>query len=180
MALGVGDVIKTTVNFTLGNGVAYQNVYQHIFDGIGGISDAAVVTDIGNFMTQMYGEIESSVRSDVIEQLSSVDQIEWVVDKWEIVKNIGTFTITWTGGSAADHLPNQASPFIVFKTARPKSVGRKFLFPWGEAEQAQGILTGGAITKLVAFADDAVNVNSLDVANDLIPGVARVGVNDWL
>lgn len=180
MALGVGDIVRTTVNFLLPNGVQYQNVYHHIFDGTGGISDAAVTVDIGTWAEDMYAEIIGRVHSSTVEQLSFVDQVEWDGTKWEVVGNIGTFTPTFVPAANDDPCPNQVSPFIVFKTSRPKSVGRKFLFPTQEADQASGILTGGTITDLVAFADDAVNDIVLDVLNSLHPGVVRTAVNDFL
>ncbi len=180
MALGVGDIVRTAVNFLLPNGVFYQNVFHHIFDGIGGISDAAVVLAIKGWAETMYAEIDDHVRTGTIEQLSFVDQVEFVVDKWEVVANVGTFTPDFTPTSAAEVCPNQISPFVVFKTARPKSVGRKFLFPTIEPDQEQGILAGPMVTALVAWADDALNDVFLDVVNELHPGIVRTGVNDFL
>ena len=179
MALGVGDIVRTSINFTLGSGDQYQNVFHHIFDGIGGISDAAVVADIKTWAETMYGEIDTAVANDVVEQLSFVDQVEWVTDEWKVVGNIGTFTPTFAPLITGVVLPNQSSPFVVFKTARPKTVGRKFLFPLGSNLQDQGIITGATVTLITAWAADAVNDITLDVANVLHPGVPRTGVNDW-
>lgn len=180
MALGVGDIVRTSCNFLLGSGDQYQNVFHHIFDGIGGVSDATVVADIKDWAEVMYAELASSVDTAVTEQLSSVDQVEWVVDKWEVVANIGTFTPAFAPIGSTIILPNQSSPFVVFKTARPKTVGRKFLFPVLVSEQDEGVLAAGLVTKIVAWADDAVNNIVLDVANELHPGVPRTAVNDWL
>lgn len=180
MALGVGDIVRTSVNFLLGSGDQYQNVFHHIFDGIGGISDAAVVADIETWAETMYGELVTHLHDEIVEQLSFVDQVEWVVDAWEVVANIGTFTPSFAPISTAVQLPNQSSPFVVFKTSRPKSVGRKFLFPIIATSQAEGIIGGAVITDIVAWADDAVNDINLDVANDLHPGIVRTGVNDFL
>lgn len=179
MALGVGDIVRTTVNFLLPNGVQYQNVYQHIFDGIGGVSDAAVVLDIKAWAQDMYATIQDWILIGTLEQLSSVDQIEWSVDEWVVVANLGVFTIAFNPAGAGQQFPNQISPFVTFRTNRPKTVGRKFLFPFIEGAADAGILTAPAIADLVDFADDAVNDINIDVANDLHPGVTRVAVNDW-
>jgi hypothetical protein len=180
MTLGVGDIIRTSCNFLLPSGDQYQNVYHHIFDGIGGVSDAAVVEDINDWAEAMYGEIVTTVSSGVVEQLSFVDQIEFVGEKWEIVANIGTFTPTIAFSSGAIILPNQSSPFIVFKTARPKSVGRKFLFPIVSDNQDQGIIGSGTVTLITAFAAEALSDIVVDIVNELHPGIPRTGVNDWL
>lgn len=178
--LTVGDILRTTLNFELGDGTQYQNVYHHIVDGIGGFTDQAAVNDLTTWANTMYGEIDSSVKDDVIPKLSFVDQVEFVDGAWQVVANIGTLTMTFTGGSAGEVCPNQVSPFIVMKTARPKSVGRKFLFPTLEADQDAGILTAGTVTKIVAFAADAIADVDIDVVNTLHAGVPRTGVNDWL
>lgn len=180
MALGVGDIVRTTCNFVLQNGVQYQNVYHHIFDGIGGISDAAVVSVLSGWAQSMYAEIAAYTHIDVVEQLSSVDQVEWVTDEWKVVANIGVFTPNFVPTVVGGVCPNQVSPFIVFKTARPKSVGRKFLFPAPEADQTSGIITAAYIAALVAFADDALNDVDLDPVNTLHAGVPRTAENDWL
>lgn len=180
MTLGVGDVVRTSVNFQLGDGTLFQNIYHHIFDGIGGVSDAAVTADVKTHFEGVYANIESNVKTDVVEQLSFIDQVEWVVDKWAVVANVGTFTPTFTPTNVADVLPNQISAFIVFKTVRPKSVGRKFLFPAMETEQDAGIIVPATVANLVSFASDALADIVLDVANELHPGIPRTAVNDWL
>ena len=62
MALGIGDIIRTTVNFTLVGGDQYQNVYHHYCDMVGGWSDSAVVDEIELWVEAMYGEIVSSMK----------------------------------------------------------------------------------------------------------------------
>lgn len=180
MALSVGDIVRTSCNFLLGSGDQYQNVYHHIFDGIGGVSDAAVVTKINDWANAMYSELNNYVASNVVEQLSSVDRVDFVTDAWTVVENIGTFTPDFTPASTTQVSANQISPFVIFKTARPQSVGRKFMFPTPETNQIGGIIDASFLAAMVAFASDAVNDITIDVANVLHPGIARVGVNDWL
>lgn len=180
MALGVGDIVRTTCNFVLGNGVQYQNVFTHIFDGTGGVSDAAVVLDIKAWAEAMYNELVLYTLSTTVEQLSFVDQIEWSGTEWAVVANIGTFTPAFAPVNVQEQLPNQNSAFVVFKTARPKSVGRKFLFPPMEQYQDEGIMDGNYVTAVVAWAEDAVNDIEIDVLNVLHPGIVRVAADDFL
>lgn len=182
MALASGDILRVAVNFLLGNGVQYQNVYQYVVNGIGGFSDAAATTAINTKMINQYAGLVASVKDDVVEQLSFVDQIEWDVTegKWLVTHNVGTFTPSFAPSSAADVLPNQVSPFIVFKTTRPRTVGRKFLFPVLETEQDAGIIAGGMVTKLIAFGASVLADIVVDGSNVLQAGVARAGVNQWL
>ncbi len=180
MTLGVGDIVRTSCNFLLGSGDQYQNVYHHIFDGIGGVSDAAVTLDIKTWADAMYSQYDADVDQGVIEQLSFVDQVEFVEGEWEVVANVGTFTVEMTNLAGGSMLPNQASPFITFKTARPKSVGRKFLFPFQSANQDEGIIAAPTVVLITAFAADALSDIVVDIVNELHPGVVRTGVNDFL
>lgn len=179
MALGVGDIVRTSCNFLLGSGDQYQNVFHHIFDGVGGVSDAVVVADIKTWADTMYSEYDADIDVGVIEVLSFVDQVEFVVDQWEVIANIGTFTVEMTNVAAGVMLPNQSSPFVIFKTARPKSVGRKFLFPFQAANQDEGIIAGGTLALITAWAADALADIDIDVLNVLHPGIVRTGVNDF-
>lgn len=179
MALGVGDVLRTTCNFSLINGVQYQNVYHHIFDGIGGVSDAAVVADIKTWAESMYATLAGHVLIGTVEQLSSVDQVEWVVDQWKVVANIGTFTPVFTPTGTGGQCPNQVSAFVVLKTARPKTVGRKFTFPTLEGDQNLGIIDAPTIAALVSYASYVINDITIDVANVLHAGVPRTSVNNF-
>lgn len=180
MALGAGDIVRVACNFLLPSGDQFQNVYHFIFDGVGGVSDAAVVLAIKAVVDPMYSTLNTYVGIGTVEQISFVDQVEWVVDEWKVVANVGTFTPNFTPGQGAHISANQISPFIVFKTARPKSVGRKFMFPTPEADQEAGVISALFLAAMVAFASIAVNDWEIDVLNVLHPGIPRTGVNDWL
>lgn len=180
MALSVGDVVRTAVHMLLGNGVEYVNVYHHIFDGIGGISDAAVVSDINDWVEAAYAELAGYTETAIVEQLSFVDEVAWNGTKWATVRSLGTFTPAFAPAGGSDITPNQVSAFVTFKTERPKSVGRKFMFPALDGAQNAGLMSGPYVTAMVAFADIVVNDITLDIANGLVPGVPRTAVDDWL
>lgn len=180
MALGVGDILRVTCNFELQNAVQYQNVFTYIFDGAGGVSDAEVTTDVGAAMNQAYNDLEDQADNGITGQLSFVDQIEWDGTKWAVIANIGTWTLSFTPTASGDVCPNQVSPFVVFKTARPKSVGRKFLFPTMEVNQDAGILVAGSVSAIVDWTDAILSDIDIDVLNTLHPGIVRTSANDFL
>lgn len=179
MTIGLGDILRTSINFLLTDGTLYQNVYHHRRVGVGILSDAAHITALKDWAEAMYAEIDDDVAIGTLEQLSSVDRIDFVEGTWTVVENIGVFTPDFTPtGSTASAMPNQVSPFITFKTARPKTVGRKFLFPLTETQFDAGRLTAGTVTNIVAFADDAVNNVVISAPLDyLVPLVVRTGVD---
>lgn len=182
MTIVAGDILRTSVNFLLDDGTLYQNVYHHRRSGIGIIADAVHVTALSDWATAMYAELDDKVSAGIVSTLSTVALIEWTGLEWEIVENIGTFTIAFTATEAATvALPNQLSPFVTFKTTRPRTVGRKFLFPFTETHMLSGVIAAGSLPAIVAYADDAVNNVDVVVPLDLlVPGVHRVGVDEFL
>ncbi|MCK5292994.1 MAG: hypothetical protein KAR39_13370, partial [Thermoplasmata archaeon] len=164
MAILAGAVLRTTMNFTLGDGTQYQNVYHHQRIGPGLLlTDAQHVAALSSWAEDMYAELDDQVSLNIVEGLSTVDRVEFVEGEWTVTEAIGTFTIAWVPTLAANAaLPNQVSPFVSFKTARPKSVGRKFLFPFTEAGISSGLLEAASVAAMVAYADDAVNNVEVD------------------
>lgn len=175
------DILRISANFELGDGTQYQNIYHVIRDGSDPISDAAHVAGIKLKLEDAYTDIAGLVVNDVVEQLSFVDRIDWnaTSSQWEVVENIGTFTPTFTPTNANDGLPYQAAPYLVFKTLRPKTVGKKYLFPFAEDQQDQTILAAGAVTAMVAYGVEILTSIPLSPGNTLTFGVPRTGVESW-
>lgn len=180
MTIVAGDILRTSCNFVLTNGQLYQNIFHHRRTGVGILTDAQHVTAIDDWATAMYAELVSWVKSNVVSSLCSVDLVEFVAGAWTVVENIGTFTLTFAPTNAGSAMPTQLSPYVIFKTDRPQSVGRKFLFPLTELGYDLGLLDGSVVTAIVAWADDAVNDIVIQVLDNLQPGITRVGVDSFL
>jgi hypothetical protein len=177
-----GDILRVSVNFELGDGTQYQNIYHYVRDGTDPFSDEAHRTAIRDKMGVVYATVDDLVKSDVTPQLSFIDRVEFneIVDEWRVVENVGTFVVDFTPTDVGDALPHQCSPFVVFKTQRPKTVGKKFLFPFTEAHQEDSILVAGAVTAMVAFGVQVLA--SIAVGGDvtLTAGVVRTGIQTFL
>ncbi len=177
-----GDILRVTLNFELGDGTQYQNVYHYIRDGTDVHSDAAHVTGLTVKMNAAYDTLLAQVKDDVTEQLSFVDRIEFneIVDEWRVVENIGTFTLTFVPTGASDTIPYQGSPYVIFKTDRPRSVGKKYLFPFIETMQANTILEAGAVTQMVAYGAEILSAYALGGDATLTAGIVRTGIQTFL
>lgn len=180
MTVVSGDYVRVTCNFELGDGSQYQNIYTYTRDGTGVFDDATHVVAIKAKMEAIYDELVGETTSDVVEQLSFVDKIAWDVDRWAVVANVGTFVPAFVPVGAGDALPYQCAPFVIFKTTRPKSVGKKFVFPFDEAQQADSILVAAAVTSMVAYGAKVISDIVVGADADLIPGIVRTGVEQWL
>lgn len=181
MAVVDQDILRVSANFELPNGTQYQNVFYWIRDGTDPISDANHIAGIKAKLETAYADLVGEVTDGVVEQLSFVDRIEFneIVDEWRVVENIGTFTPTFTPTGGTAGLPHQCAPYIYFKTIRPRTVGKKFLFPFIEASQDDTILDAGAITALTAFATELLVDIVLGGDATLANGVPRTGVQSW-
>ncbi|GAG86933.1 unnamed protein product, partial [marine sediment metagenome] len=158
MAIWTGDYTRTVMNFYLGDGTLCQNVYTHKRTGVGVYTDATTVAALASWAETMYAEIDDIVKDDIVEALSTVDEIAWSGTKWEIIRNVGTFTISFIPTGGGPECPNQVAPLILFRTARPRTVGKKYLPPIIASDLAVGgRLDAGVVSAVVAFADDAVN-----------------------
>ena len=176
----MGDVLRTTIGFTLEDGTISQNIFHHKRSGIGILSDVFHINAIKAWADAMYAELLLTVDSSVVPNLETVDLVEFVEGQWTVVESIGTFVLDFTSIVNEDMLPNQSSAFVTFKTDRPKSVGRKFLVPFVELFQAGSFLTAAGVEDVVAWANDAVNDIELQLGDTLAPGVVRTGVDSFL
>jgi len=175
------DILRVSLNFELGDGTQYQNIFHYIRDGTDPYSDVAHVQAIELEMETLYATIVAQVKNDTVEQLCFVDRIEFneITDQWEVVENIGTFTPTFTPTGDGETIPYQASPYVVFKTGRPKTVGKKYLFPFIESQQADTILEAAAVTAMVAYGTVVLTGIALGGDVTLTAGVPRTGVGSW-
>ncbi|GAG80042.1 unnamed protein product, partial [marine sediment metagenome] len=144
-------------------------------------SDELHVLAVKAKIEAMYADIVGQVTNDVVEQLSFVDRVAFneITDAWEIVENIGTFTPDFTPTNVNDGLPHQCAPYLIFKTTRPRTVGKKFLFPFAEDQQDHTILAAGAITAMTAFVVEMLAPRAVGGDVTLTMGVIRTGVASW-
>lgn len=182
MSVVDGDILRVSCNFELGDGTEYQNIYHFIRDGEDVISDQDTLDGIETVLELAYSRIDDLVPNDVSPQLSFVDRVEFneILDEWRVVENIGTFTMSFAGTDATDALPYQSAPYVVFKTSRPRSVGKKFLFPLGEAQQDSTVLVGGAVTAIAQYAAEILLGVDLGGDATLTAGIVRTGVQTFL
>lgn len=182
MAVLDQDVLRVSVNFELGDGTQYQNIYHMIRDGSDPFSDSVHVAAIKVQIQTMYSRLVAQVLDTVVEKLSFVDRVEFneITDQWEVVENIGTFTPAFVPTNTGEGLPYQSAPYIIFKTQRPKSVGKKFLFPFAEDQQDETILTATAVTQMASFAIDLLAGIALGGDATLTMGITRAGIGVFL
>lgn len=176
MAVGLGDIVRSSVNFVLEDGSQYQNVWHHIKVGATAYPNSTFVANFLSHFNSTYSNLQARVPVEVVPALSSLDKIEFSGGKWIITENIGTFTLVFTGSDVADPEPNQVSPYVLYKTPRPKTVGRKFLFPMTETYYDGSYINGTLITSITNFATQSMVDVYMGVIDDLEMCIPRTGV----
>lgn len=182
MTVNNGDILKLTFEVTLNDGTIAQNVYHLEARFAAGQSDATVRNEVESWIEAAYSELSPDHVSTITQGLCQLDEIQWNATKsqWEVVRNVGTFTPTIGYNNAGEALPNMSVGFVTFNTSRPKSRGRKFLFPFGEAQQAGTYLVGATVTNMVDFAGRILTAVVIGPGNTLVYGIVRATVEQFL
>jgi hypothetical protein len=171
-----GTIFKAAVTIDMPRVQLAQNVfYFHVSNPASEmISAAEVVTAIADWCDDFYTWLQPLVATDVTVDFVDVDNIAWVVDKWETIGNLGTGVISNTGESISDMLPHACAPVITAKTMAPKSRGRKFIAGVTENNVDDSIPTGDLLTDLLGAAVVWLTDISLGTSFDLEPCITCI------
>lgn len=181
MSVSNGEILKVVYESAMvPTSSIFQNVYYLKLHTIGSRSDAGVLADMEQWLEDCYTEIDNDIKSTITQNLCSVDVIEWDTDEWVVARNIGYVDPTIVFGDTTEMLPQQSAPLALFKTARPKSNGRKFLAGYCENASSGGYLVTASLTALAAYAAEVLAGYTVDLDTYYTTGIPRTGVNTWL
>lgn len=153
MPVADGEVIKAVLTITAPQTVICQNVFYWQMDDPtpDSPSNSAVLTAVDIKLSAMAADIAAYLNNAYEYDEVKVDRVEWNVDFWETVENIGVASITQVGGSAIDACPHGVAATITADTTRPQTRARKFLPGIPENELEDSTLSGALITALTAY-----------------------------
>jgi hypothetical protein len=174
MTVQDNDVLRAVMEVALEDGSIAQNVYTFFADLAASQSDLTVLNAIETYMEDAYSNMSSYLPNTMTQRVCWVDEIEWnaTTGLWEVTRKVGYFTPTIGFNDANEPLPNQSAPIAVFPTFRPKTRGRKFVFPFAEDAQDATFLVAAALGALADYAADVLADIVIGPLNELLPGVA--------
>lgn len=154
MTVSDGDVLKVVLDIDCPDLVTANNVYYWQLDDSvpDNPTNSQIMTALDTKLTAMYQTIDQLVHSDYFFDEIKVDRIEWNVDVWETVENLGLQDIHVAGTSVAGSLPHGVAVTLTADTSRPQTRARKFLPGFAEGEFDNSTLSGTLLTALAAFA----------------------------
>lgn len=182
MAVSNDDILKVVMEVLLEDGTIAQNVFWFVAELAAQQSDASVLTAVETWIEALYSDGSSYLPSSMTQRVCWIDRMAWDPGESKWVKEyfVGYFTPTIGFNDINEPLPNMSAPLITFPTSRPKSRGRKFIFPFAEDAQDATFLIAAALTALTNMADEALDDIVLGPLNELIPCIVRVAADTVL
>lgn len=177
MAIVNSDVLRTTMVFKLEDDTVVQNIFHHKASIATSVGDGVVLSAVEAWATDTYSTLLTFAHGAIAPLLASLDVVAWDGLKWEVIRNVGSFLPEFAPSDVTDPMPNQVSPFVTFKTARPKTRGKKFLFPMTEQWYFGSTLDPSLVAALTAFGAKVLGDIILVAVDKLIPGVPRSTVD---
>lgn len=181
MSVSNNDILHVVIEGVLEDGSIVQNRKRFKVEAAAPLSDAVVLTSIKAWVEILYGFVASQVPQTAVLADGTVDVIAWnpVSSLWEVTQNLGIYSPLDTFAGTAQELPNQCAAFLIGNTARPKSKGRLFVFPFDEASQDHGRLEAAALTALGNMAVQYILDQGVS-GDALLSGIVRETANEWL
>ena len=153
MAVGDGGILKVVVESSGPSESIAQNVYYWQVNDPSSYepTNTQIMTALDTKLTAMFNDIASTLSNAYTWEDFTVVEIEWNVDKWETVEDLGTEVLNETGGSANDAPPHGVASVITAYTTRPQTRARKFFQGHVEGDYEDSVLSGALLTALSAL-----------------------------
>lgn len=154
MAVNDGDVVKVVQNIELPDLVIAQNVYHWQLNDPtpDNPSNAQIVSALDTRLDDMYSQIDDAIINTAQVSDFRVERVEWNVDLWETVENVGIGDLNLTGLLAGAGLPHGCAATVTAYTSRPQTRGRKFFPAFYEAGAADSTWTGTVLGWMTQYA----------------------------
>jgi len=123
-----------------------SNVYFAQYLDAGDLDDEDAADDWEAYMTAMWNAVKPgisnqySVRRFTLYKIGSADVLP-------------TRTLGLLGTGSSDFMPIITAQQVLARTGRRRTVGRKFLFGFGEGAYEKGVVSSGVIGAIQAYAD---------------------------
>lgn len=173
MAVTDGEVIKAVVTITGPTAGFAQNVfYWRLDDSVpDNPSNSQILSAVDTRLDDMYSKIDDGMATDYDVDDFVLSKIEWNVDHWETVENLGESTLAIAGVYVGDSVPHGVAGIVTAQTLRPQTRARKFLAGLGEVEIADSTLSGALLGWIAQFIISWLTNQAVVGSAELVPVV---------
>jgi hypothetical protein len=183
MAIANGDILRMAMRWQNGAGYEFMNIWHVQVTDRGAQSQDDFLDDVMDRVTAPYTNINSYMPNNYT-------VVDWKIDKVAIVAGKETVTETFGirqppyafGGAAAtgNELPWGVAPVLKWRTGGVKSLARKFLFGFTEAQQDNGRWSAGVLTNLGLMAAVYLSPISLTSGGTVQAVIWASRASQWL
>lgn len=152
MSVTDGTILRVVVSMVWTDGNISQNVYNAVVTGGGAPWDSAdIVSDALAWVANMYANLTAVISDELDGSQIQVYEYDAVDDDWD---EVGSTAFPWNPNATEDQLPRGDAALINLKTTDPDVSGKKYLGGYTDGSLVDGLLGGGDLTILAAFAVD--------------------------
>lgn len=176
-----GEVVRASVRWKTKDDQDIMNVWHYLYEGSGDTDDNVMDTlDAG--IEDIYDIIRSLMEGSLDPFDIKYDIVTLVGGVETVVRNleIRPYTPTLPPNGSGEEVPNQVSCVVSWRTAHPRSFGRKFLPPFIVTTLTDGRFEAAAMTTIALIAGEGLTVWTT-TNGTLTPGILTIydGGGDW-
>lgn len=160
--------LKLVQEINLPDSVVANNIFYFEADFTDPQQVGDVIDSLVTWIEEIYTEIISEMSPNVTLGDMTLYEYDVVLDQWD---NLGTGAPARTFTGATDMLPHGVSALVRAYSSEARSIGRKYIPAFVEAEQVDGAWAAGALTSLAGFGTRWAALKTISAGNDLMPGV---------
>lgn len=170
MAISSGTILKVVASLLMPDSVIAQNVfYAVITDLVTSDDEDDVVSDMVDWVEEMYTQTAGSTVSGVQASDVKVYEYDSVDDDWD---EVGSDVWTDTFSHASDMMPHGVAFICHAKTTDPDTQATKYIGGFAETAALDSDVVAGTITQLADFCDSWTDVRvGTATGGDIGPGV---------
>lgn len=151
MAIPDGAILRVVASLLFPESVIAQNIFYAVFADTGGSDDDAdVLSDLADYVEDMFSELDTQVADEIALDSIKVYIYDPLDPDWD---EVGDELLTDAFANAEDMSPHGISMVIHAKTTNPDVQAAKYLGGFGETSTVDGLWGVGALTAAANFAN---------------------------
>lgn len=143
-------IYKIILTFNLNNLSTAQNSFVFSDNGIIPSTDAFVLSEAEDWITNMFDAIKSYMDAGVTLTSAVVDELNNATG--EVLRHVGSISPSASGALTGDSLPHFAAGSVFARTGVPGVRGSKRIAGISEAQSTDGLFQNGALAALATLA----------------------------
>jgi hypothetical protein len=176
-----GEYLIAIAEMLLPDNVKAQCRFSFRADLTATATNAQIEDAVESYFDDFFGDYVTYISDDISFNPGAISTMEFdeELGQWLVAQVIGEATPDVSPTNTDGIFPNAVAGTVTAKTVRPKSNGRKALPGLVGTAAVDNNLVAGALADLVDVATDYIDPEAVGAIGELVPGILRVGVNQF-